>query len=233
MIQIDSVLIDYLFIFGALSLLGAFAFFIYSILKKERDLQEKEEKTLSQYRNIIKNAHRQARILLEKTSDASANIVHDTKNTNEEVVEELDHVLQTISEKHIQHLKETTELFEKEYREKLENIHKLMDTKGSKMIETTQEDFAKTLQGYTNDLLKQTTSSQEAIDKKIKELFEEAEQEVAEYKKMRLSKIEELVTRLLRNTYKEVLHQSMPESIQKELIVKSLEKAKEEGMFDI
>ena len=71
------------------------------------------------------------------------------------------------------------------------------------------------------------------VDKKIAELLTIAENEITEYKTRRMEKIDDEVKELLEKVYRNVLKNSMPENLQHELIIKSLEEAKKDEMFKL
>ncbi len=71
------------------------------------------------------------------------------------------------------------------------------------------------------------------MTKKTAELLEVAESEIAEYKKAQLEKVEEQVSKQVEKVFRDVLRLSIPPSVHQELIIKSLEDAKREGLLKL
>ena len=73
--------------------------------------------------------------------------------------------------------------------------------------------------------------SEQIIDQKTNEMFQNIEKELAEYKEKKMGRIDTEVLTLIEKTYKEVLGKTLPPDIHRELILDALEKSKKEGLF--
>jgi hypothetical protein len=224
---------NYLILFSFLLLLGGTAFFIYHTLKKETEFQEREKDTFLHYEKLLKKAHEEARALLDTTAETSEHILQDTHLTNEHVEEHLDTILQRMAEKHIHGLNKQTESFQKDYDERLNKINEVFDTNTQQMIEITQKGLHDALDTFTKSLVGKTAASEELIDKRTQELLAQIETEATDYKKVRLEKLDQQINQLIQKTYRDVLHRTIPETLQKDIILEALEKAKEEGVFTL
>ncbi len=225
--------IQIIFVIATITILGGIAVFIYSILKKEHEFQEKEKETFQQYKRILKKAHTQARSLLETTSAASQELWTETKATNEDLTENLDKVLQTMAQKHIETMSKQAQLLQNDYKNKVTQMQNQIDQNTEQMIQNAQKDITGQVAQFSQVLIKNATSSEETINKKTQELLLAVENEITEYKKQRLAKIEADVSQIVQKTYQEVLHTSIPEDIQQQLILEALEKAKQEGILTL
>lgn len=222
---------NYLILFSFLLLLGGTAFFIYHTLKQEREFQEREKNTFQHYEKLLKKAHEEARALLDTTAVTSGHILQDTQTTSDHVEEQLDSILQKMAERHIHTLNQQTETFQKNYDERLNKINDVFDTNTQQMIEITQKGLHDALDTFTKSLIGKTAASEELIDKRTQELLAQIETEAAEYKKVRIEKLDQQINQLIEKTYRDVLHRTIPETLQKDIILEALDKAKEEGVF--
>lgn len=218
-----------LLITASVCILGGIALFVYTILKREQEIQNKQSDTFHRYNKIINNAHNEARAILDTTSVTSVNILADSKATNEHVSENLDHVLQGIAQSHIQHLKQSTDEFTKSHDEKLIKLQEELKNHTEKAIKDSETRLNQSLEKYLEPIVSSATNSHNAIDARTQELISQVEKELKDYKTARMAKIETEVQELVKRTYREVLRKSIPESVQEELILESLEKAKAEG----
>lgn len=206
---------------------------MYSILKREHEIQDKQSDTFHRYNKIINNAHNEARAILDTTSVASSEILADSKATNEHVSEDLDHVLQGMAQAHIEHLKKTGDEFTKSYDEKLISLQDELKTHTEQAIKDSEARLNQSLEKYLEPLAASATNSRSAIDKRTEELISQVEKELSDYKAARMAKIEAEIQNLVKKTYREVLRKSIPDSLQEELVLESLEQAKNEGGITI
>lgn len=214
-------------------ILGGLALFIYFILRKEHELQHKEEATFNKYKSILESAEQQAIQLMETTTDTSGQILSNAKATSEHVEIDLDRVLQSIADKHIQALHTDTQRFQQDYEQKLQHFQQQFDTIGQDLVEHAKQEMGQTLDQTTKSLMEKSTQSQDAIDSKTQALITQMHDEIAEYKKERITKVDQEIADLVQKTYKEVLGQSLNETAQHKLIMEALEKARKEGVLTV
>jgi MFS superfamily sulfate permease-like transporter len=228
------ILPDLLTIIAILTTIGiliAVAAFIHKILKGERDFQEKEAETFTRNDKILKKAHDQARAMMYTTSIAAEEMLSDSKQTNENISEDLDKILQNIAAKHIHDMKTATEAFEKSYTQYLIDMQGKFQEQEQQTMTMTQDTVHKSLEAFSASLSSKTIGIQETIDKRTTEMLDQVELELADYKAGRLRKIDTEISQLIQKTFQEVLQKSIPESIHEELIMDALEKAKKESVL--
>lgn len=218
---------------GVLSILGASALFLYSILKKESDFQEHEKETFTNYKRVIKNAHKHARSLLYQASRTAETIINSSHGTNADLEADIDKILQAIAQKHITSINNLSNNYEKEYQQKLTQIEEQLAQNSTSSIQEAQTISKKILEEYATGLLKQSAESEEIVHAKTQEFLAQAEREIQEYKKSKIEEVNTKADKVIQKVYRDVLHASFSPEFQSELIIKSLEKAKREGMFDL
>lgn len=194
---------------------------------------EKNNEDQEDYKSVIKSAQKHAKTLLYHSSIAASDILIGAKKTNEHMEENLDKILQGIAAKDIHELKSTTSQFDKEYRQTLQDIQKQLQEITTTMMENSKNSYNEKLDEFTKDLLKNGLTTKTELDKKTSELIAKAESEIEEYKKSKLSKVDEEINHLIQTVYRDVLRISIPENVHQELIIKSLEDAKKDGMFKL
>ncbi len=218
---------------ASVCIIGGIALFVYTILKREQEIQDKQANTFQRYNKIINNAHNEARAIIDTTSIASAGIISDSHATNEHVAENLDRVLQQVAQAHIQHLKQSSDQFTKSYDDKLSKLQEEVKNHTEQAIKDSETRINQSLEKYLEPIVTSATNSHNAIDARTQEVISQVEKELADYKAARMAKIETEVQELVKKTYREVLRKTIPESLQEELILDSLEKAKAEGGITI
>lgn len=210
-------------------IVGGIVLFILSIPSRKGSSENKEDDVNRRYHKIINNAHNEARAILDTTSLTSAGILADSKATSEHMEENLDKVLQKIAAEHINALKQSTDQFTKSYDDKLAALQEQLTSHTAQSIRESEERINQTLENYMKPIADSASNSRSTIDQRTQEMLSQVEKEIEEYKAARIQKIENEVQDLVRRTFHDVIHESIPESVQEELVIKSLEKAKLEG----
>ncbi|HSW47688.1 MAG TPA: hypothetical protein VLG67_01275 [Candidatus Saccharimonadales bacterium] len=185
------------------------------------------------YRNIIKTAQKHAKNILNHTTAAATEILANSKQTNENLEGELDKILQQIAARDIHELKNATGTHEAEYQKHLQSTQQDLLKATKDTIEATKKTYQEKLDQFTSELIKSGLSTQDLVDKKTKELLTVADQEIADYKKAQLGKVDDQIKKLLEKVYRDVLRIGIPENVHQDLIIKSLDEAKKDGLFKL
>lgn len=230
-----------LFVTSAVAAILFLGFILKIAFRKKPKAQIEEVKDDTQiinpqapeYKSIMHQAHKEAKNLLYDTTVAAGEILSGTRKTNEHIEAQLDKVLQNIAAQDIHTLKETTKNFDTEYQESLQRMQTEMQKTSGEMLEDIKKQYNEKLDSFLHELLKNGSSTQSVVDSKTAELLSKAEAEIAEYKKNKLAGVDEEVGKLVQTVYSDVLRISIPDNVHQELIVKSLEEAKKDGMFKL
>lgn len=223
----------YLLMLASVCILGGIALFTYAILKREHDIQSRESDTFHRYHKIINNAHNEARAILDSTSVASTGILAESRATNEHFEENLDKVLQKIAQQHIELLKKTSDEFAKSYDEKLAKMQEELANHTNQSLSASEKRLNDSIEKYLKPVAETAAGSQATMQQNIQQVLDQVKKELDDYKQARMQKIEAEVQDLVKKTYKDVIHKSLNENLQQELILESLEKAKREGEISL
>ena len=226
-------LINIITIVGTFSLVSGVALFIYHVAKREKQLIETEKKAFSHYREIVDKANKQAAEILDKATTVSGQLLLQTKNTNQDIAVDLDKIMQQMAEKHIKSLAGEVVTFRKEYENKIMQMHQAIDQNTKFVIQNTQYNLNKNLEAFSKSMLDKTSMTSQMIDEKTKELLIQAEKDIEAYKQAGIEKIDKAIMLLVQKTYQNLLGENIPPEINRDMIIKALEKSKKEGLFDI
>jgi F0F1-type ATP synthase membrane subunit b/b' len=201
---------------------------------KKNNLSQMSDKiAAADYKHIIKKAHKHAKTLLQDTTAAAGEILSGTRQTNEHLEEQLDKVLQGIAATDIHTLKTTTAELDADYQKSLQSVQEQMRQAALEMIQNTKKEYDEKLEAFTNTLLRTGMETQTTVNKKAEELLATADSEIAEYKKEKIEKIDQEVSSLVQKVYRDVLRMSIPENVHQDLVLKSLDEAKKDGLFKL
>lgn len=213
--------------------LGGGAGYLLSVLLKKQAQKPSDALSFNQQQEMLTHVQEEANRILDGSAATSANLIHTTQQTNEHIAENLDRVLQSIAQKHIEILKTDSERFKTEFENQLKTVNEQFGQNAMNITQTTETAIAQNMQKFTESLVTKATQSEDMIDKKTQELLSQVELDLADYKKTRMEKLDQRIEQLVEKTYQQVLRRSIPETLHKELILESLEKAKSEGVLNL
>ena len=148
---------------------------------------------------------------MNKKNPVAKDLLRQVKEAALQMQTNMNQILHAIAAKDIQSMKTATLDFETSYEKTLSNLNQELNKTAVEAIQNTQKTYADKLTGAQNML----------------------DQEISEYKKERMEKIDQEVKEIIDKVYKSVLKTSIPENLQHELIIKSLEEAKKDGIFNL
>lgn len=220
-------------VLGVLSILGALALFIHHVLKREHEFQEKEKATFGQYEEIIKRAHEQAADILDKTVTTSEHLLSNVHGTNETIATDFDKVLQALAQKELQAINHEAAMLKKGYETKITQMETTLDQNTTSMLQNTVANLDKQMATFTQNLLNNTSKSEQMLGTKTQEMLGQIEAEMNDYKKKKIAAADQEIYQLIKKTYQEVLGKTLPPDVNQELILKALEDTKKEGVFTL
>ena len=232
--MINSAYITPLNVFLAWLAAVSLVLFIYSFLKlrkaneklgkrnsdEEKRWQELEIKAQNDYQEIISEANKKASEIIAQATAVN----HDSVKSFEDSVSTMLHNQKANIEKQSE---EISTKHEEEINELNNNIIKLL-TNVYKEIETaTRAD----LENYKQVIKQQTFEAEKIAQERMKTEYEKLEKEIALKKQQRLKQLEENIYKILNNISKEIIGKSLDLTAHEDLIVKSMDKAKKEGVL--
>ena len=208
--------------------------FIYSFFKlrganerlgKRNDEEEKRWKELelkaqNDYQEIISTANKKASEIIAQATQVSQDSVKTFENSVSTMLQNQKANIQKESE-------EISRKHEDEINELNNNIIKLLTNVYKDIESATRADF----ENYKAVIQKQTFEAEKVAQARMQEEYEKLEKEIAIKKQQRLTQLEENIYKILNNISKDVIGKSLDLTAHEELIIKSMEKAKKEGVL--
>ena len=188
--------------------------------EEEKRWKELEVKAQNDYQEIISTANKRASEIIAQATvvnqdsvksfeDSVTTMLHNQKGNIEQKAEE-------ISKRH-----------EDEINELNNKIIKLLTTVYKDIELATRAD----LENYKAVIKQQTFEAEKIAQERMKAEYVKLEKEIAEKKQERLQQLEENIYKILNNISKEIIGNSLDLSAHEDLIMKSMEKAKKEGVL--
>ncbi len=211
-----------LILFGLLFL---YSFYIGKFSERDSEIYKKAQ-------TVIEDAHKKAKEILDEASEKSKQIIASADHSKIDLDNELKGSIRETAGKGIKLLEDQSQNVSKAYQEtfeevKVQFIKQVKDTLGK-----VQEAGETGLQEFRVALKDQQLTSQYYIEKRLNQEFDQAQKEVARYKDEQMRRVEDSVDRIILRLSEEVLGKAISLEDHEKLILESLSKAKEEGLFN-
>lgn len=140
--------------------------------------------------------------------------------------------LQKMVEATIKNLENEAVEFDKEYKLLLTGTREQYVKKAEETLKLMEKIPEDELTSFRELLRQQTIEAQALVEKKIQKEFEEAKQEIEEYKTRKFSAISGEIDKMAVHILEDVLGKSLSHDDHKELVLKALAKAEKDGVFE-
>ena len=187
---------------------------------EEKRWKDLETKAQNDYQEIITIANKKASEIIAQAMQVN----HDSVKTFEDSVSTM---LQNQKSNIDQESKEIAKKHESEINELNNKIITLLTNVYKDIESATRTD----LESYKNVIKQQTFEAEKLAQERMKTEYEKLEKEIAERKQQRLQQLEENIYKILNNVSKDVIGKTLDLTTHEDLIVKSIEKAKKEGVL--
>lgn len=214
----------------SITLIAVVFYFSHAIKK----LHSKPNITDEDFKNnadLLSETRQKAIKMIDDANNKALDIINKITLSTDIASENFNSEISRVSAVQIKEFEKTTSDFTALYSQilqdlKTKNIEIFQDV--SKDIEVNTNDEIK---NFKESMQKLTTLSQEEVKKKIDLDYKNSKKEIEDYKKEQLKKIDLEIYEFLEKISKIVLGKALSLSEHEDLIEKSLEKAKKEGVF--
>ena len=218
-------LFEYFTLLSNTLLLVFFLFYFLDLRGKEKKLQKKEQKTDTNYHEIVDDALSKERKILEDANAEYDHILKDATNEADHIIKDAKYV-STSSQKAIDEaLQKMIKDMEKQSVETAQAFLKSFQTSLQALSLQSTNDVRTVIHGLETDLKKQTEEFHQSLLPALSD-------EIEKYKQIRLKEIDKQVTVIIQKASAEILHKTITLSDHQNMVIESLEKAKTEGVFE-
>ncbi|MBN1168333.1 hypothetical protein JXA63_00425 [Candidatus Woesebacteria bacterium] len=203
-----------IFLTSILGLFLAFVSFSFAkLIRKYYKLKEDKE-------NLEKNYEAEAERIVQEARDKALQIVKESTAVSQEAKEEITTALRNVSQSQISEFKS------------LQNDIKDQILESFKLTTDQFQQSAKSeIEKFQSNLQQQTASSQGFLEKAIQDALGGIQKEIDEYKTSRLEGAKESIFQIIKLATKNFLGDVINPADHEELVIASLEKAKEQNLF--
>lgn len=184
-----------------------------------------------QARHILSNANREAAEIIRMATQKALEILQSAEGVKESAASSLAKELTAVAQQHKQYLQDASLKYVETYGHMAEQAQ---DEYLSTLHEASQAmagDAKRTLDMFETFLKDQTIGYKQQMEKKIEDLRDNVNEQVNEYKKEKLKRIDKSINDIIISVAKIVIGHSLNVKEHNELVLKALEEAKKEGFF--
>lgn len=204
---------------------------LYRITKTLHANPNIRDESFQKNADILEEARIKAVKMIDDANNQALDIVNKVTLSTDVVSENFKEDLLRISSIQIKEFEKATSNFTSLYSQVLQDLK----TKNIEIFQNISKDIEvntnEEIKNFKESMQKLTTLSQKEVRKKIDIDYEISKKEIEAYKKEELQKIDSGIYELLEKMSKLVLGKALSLSEHEDLIEKSLEKAKKEGIF--
>lgn len=189
-------------------------YYFFRVRARERELDSRENKSDTDYHQVVDSALAKERKILDDATNEADKIISEAKYVNRSASEEVGKAMQVMVTQIQAQANESAKNFMADYEAALKQVssHSL-------------NEFQKTVSDLENDLRNQVKHFHD-------DLLPGLQKELDEYKKMRMEQSDKAVRQVVQISAQEILNKAITLDDHQELVIKSLERAKKEGVFD-
>lgn len=226
-----AILLLILVLFVVVVFLIYFIFLEFSPDKKIHDAQSVKENAYRKAFSIIEEARGRSLKILQDSNAKAQKTLKDASFFNESSQILLNQQLKDMSDKQVSSLDVVS-------KQLLETYKKSVETEESKNIETLanvskdlKDELLHEVDEFKEILHRETIESQQMVDQKVAAEFKKVEDEINAYKSRQLKKIDDTVYKILAVVSKDIFGRVLSLEDHQDLVLKSLEKAKDQSIF--
>jgi len=188
-------------------------YYLWQLRAKEQEIDKERNETHSQYHHVVDEALARERKILEDATFESSQIIAGTKYVTSNSKETLGQALQRMEGG-----------LERDVGVTAQELEKLYTTSLQQVSTQSLAEFQTVIRTMEAELQQQTATFRDSLLPKM-------EQELDEYKKIRLQQADRTITQVIQQVSQEILNKSLSLDDHQHLLVEALEKARKEGVF--
>jgi hypothetical protein len=189
-------------------------YYFYRLREKEKLIEKERTQTDENYHHVVDDALVKERKIIEDAAYQASQIIAGTNYVTSSAKTSMDQAMKTMEGSLEQKADDASHAFSKSYASTLQQVAAQSMTE----FQTITHDMGIELQRQTKEF--------------GNTLLPRLEQELDEYKKIRLQQADRMVTQIIQEVSQEILNKSLSIEDHQRLLVEALEKAKKEGVFD-
>lgn len=222
-------------------------FYVLNLRQKEKDINKRESKLSNDYRQVVGNGQVRERQIIEGAVAESSQIMQIATHQANQILSGAQYLSQTTKASldsalermvvDVQTASSNSKITLDQALQKIVvNVHKEAFDAGKDVTNSYQASLKHMVNISLSGFQNVTSELELDLQKQIKEfrqsLLNNLEKEIDQYKAAKIKRIDQVSISIAQKVSQEVLNKSLTMEDHESLVIKSLEKAKKEGVFD-
>lgn len=195
-------------------------YMVYSFYKKINQIKNTETRAHEKAQEIILRAQNQAEQILSKVENKAQELLNHSELFKGDLEKAFETSLKSSGQKYVELLEKYSSQFVTDY----ENLLKLVKDQALKKA-------TESMTIIEQEIGKQLDASKQSINDAISTSVVKAKQEIENYKREEIEKVDKEIDSLVVDLAKDLLRINLEAKDHKKLVINALDKAKEQGMF--
>jgi F0F1-type ATP synthase membrane subunit b/b' len=223
------------------------AFYLIGVRNKEKNIDKREGKLESDYSEIVGNGMARERQILDNAVNQSNQIMQIATHQANQVLAGAQYISQTSKASldnalqrmvvDVENVSSSSKMALDQALQKIVvDVHKEAYTSGNAFTASFQASLKQittlSLSGFQNVTSELELALQQQIRDFRQQLLANLEKEIETYKTAKMHRIEQASNNIVQKTAQEILNKSLSLEDHQNLVIKSLERAKKDGLFD-
>ncbi len=223
------------------------AFYLMGVRNKEKNIDKREGKLESDYSEIVGNGMARERQILDNAVNQSNQIMQIATHQANQVLAGAQYISQTSKASldnalqrmvvDVENVSSSSKMALDQALQKIVvDVHKEAYTSGNAFTASYQASLKQittlSLSGFQNVTSELELALQQQIRDFRQQLLANLEKEIETYKTAKMHRIEQVSNNIVQKTAQEILNKSLSLEDHQNLVIKSLERAKKDGLFD-
>lgn len=223
------------------------AFYLMGVRNKEKNIDKREGKLESDYSEIVGNGMARERQILDNAVNQSNQIMQIATHQANQVLAGAQYISQTSKASldnalqrmvvDVENVSSSSKMALDQALQKIVvDVHKEAYTSGNAFTASYQASLKQittlSLSGFQNVTSELELALQQQIRDFRQQLLANLEKEIETYKTAKMHRIEQASNNIVQKTAQEILNKSLSLEDHQNLVIKSLERAKKDGLFD-
>jgi F0F1-type ATP synthase membrane subunit b/b' len=223
------------------------AFYLIGVRNKEKNIDKRESKLESDYSEIVGNGMARERQILDNAVNQSNQIMQIATHQANQVLAGAQYISQTSKASldnalqrmvvDVENVSSSSKMALDQALQKIVvDVHKEAYTSGNAFTASFQASLKQittlSLSGFQNVTSELELALQQQIRDFRQQLLANLEKEIETYKTAKMHRIEQASNNIVQKTAQEILNKSLSLEDHQNLVIKSLERAKKDGLFD-
>jgi hypothetical protein len=189
-------------------------YYFFRLREKEKLIEKERSQTDESYHHVVDDALVKERKIIEDAAYQASQIIAGTNYVTSSAKTTMDQAMKTMEGSLEQKADDASQAFSKSYSTSLQQV-----------AVRSMSDFQTITHEMGIELQRQTKEFSNTLLPRL-------EQELEEYRKIRLQQADRTVTHIIQEVSQEILNKSISIEDHQRLLIDALEKAKKEGVFD-